>query len=337
MGACIKAISYYLPKSILTNEALSELFPEWSPEKIYEKTGIRQRHVCDWDEIASDCAVKAAEKLFEEYEIDRGSIDFLIFVTQSPDYPSPTTACLIQNRLHLPTSIGAFDINLGCSGFVYSLGVAKSLIESLRLKNVLLLTSETLTKYIYTKDKGARMLFGDAGSATLLCQTEEGKSGVGDFIFGTNGYKDDTMILKIGGFRYPLLNVSGLDYADKYGNTINDAYFHMDGPAVFIFSLKRVPTMIKELLVKNKVTMEDIDLFVFHQANGYMLEVLRKKLNIPPNKFFVYMENVGNTVSSSIPIALKEAIREGRIKSGMRVLLAAFGVGLSWAGTIVEF
>lgn len=339
MPVSIQAISYYLPKNVLDNEELSRLFPEWATATaIEEKTGIAKRHVCDWDEIASDCAVKAAEQLFLEHQIDRQSIEFLIFCTQTGDYVSPTTACLIQKRLGLPNHIGALDINLGCSGFVYSLSVAKGLIIGCQLNNVLLLTSEVLTKYLHPKDKSARALFGDAGSATLLTnQGNRNNNGVGNFIFGTDGHEDDTMIFRNRGFRYPLLSVSGLDYSDEYGNSYNDTYFHMNGPAVFVFALKRVPPMIYELLEKNNLGMDHIDLFVFHQANNYMLEALRKKLKIPPEKFFTYIREVGNTVSSTIPIALYEAHKCGKIKAGSRVLLAAFGVGLSWAATIIEY
>lgn len=337
MSVSIKAISYYLPKNITDNEALSRLFPEWSADAIEQKTGIRQRHVCDWDEIASDCAVKAAEKLFEEYQIDRQGIEFVLFCTQSPDYTSPTTACLIQKRLGLPNNVGALDINLGCSGFVYSLSVAKGLIAGVGVENVLLLTSEVLTKHIHPKDKSSRTLFGDAGAAALLCRSGEEGEGIGNFVFGTEGRDDDTMILRNRGFRYPLLNVSGLDYQDGYGNTFNDTYFHMDGPAVFVFALKQVPPMIADLLSRNCCTMDDIDLFVFHQANAYILEALRRKLKIDADRFFVCLRDVGNTVSSTLPIALYEAERCGKIKKGNRVLLAAFGVGLSWAGTIVQY
>lgn len=336
MSVSIQSISYYLPRNVLDNEELSRLFPEWTATAIEEKTGIRQRHTCDWDEIASDCAVKAAEKLFEEHQIDRQSIQFLIFCTQSPDYTSPTTACLIQKRLGLPNHVGALDINLGCSGFVYGLSLCKGLIESQSLHNVLFLTSEVLTKYIYHRDKSARALFGDAGTATLLTPSS-GSSDIGKFVFGTDGDDSNTMIMRNRGFRYPLLHVSGLEYSDEFGNIYNDTFFHMDGPTVFLFALKRVPPMIREVLEKNNLTFEDIDLFVFHQANGYMLETLRRKLKIPPEKFFTYIRDVGNTVSSTIPIALYEAQRCGKIKAGSRVLLVAFGVGLSWAATVVVF
>ncbi len=335
MPAKIQCISYYLPKNILTNEELSNQFPEWSAEDIYLKTGIKKRHITDWDEIASDCATKAAEKLFEEHHIDRSEIDFLIFVTQTNDYVSPTTACLIQRRLNLKTSIGAFDINLGCSGFVYGLSVAKAMVNSGVAKNLLLLTSEVLSKYLHHQDKSSRTIFGDAGAAILVSNGE--KNQLGEFVFGTDGNETGTMLFPNRGFRRPLLHQWGIDYKDEYGNIFNDNYFHMNGPEVFLFSMKRVPPMIAEVLEKNNLGMDDIDLGIFHQANGYMLEALRKKLKIPDDKFYMYMEEVGNTVSSSIPIALYEAEHTGKVKRGDRVLLAAFGVGLSWGACVMEW
>ncbi len=336
MGVYIKALSYYLPKNILTNEALHELFPEWLPENIYQKTGIKQRHVTDWDEIASDCAVKAAEKLFEEHNLDKKSIDFILFVTQTPDYCSPTTACLIQHRLGLPNNIGAFDINLGCSGFVYALSVAKSFLLSNMAKNILILTSEVLTKHIHKQDRSARMLFGDAGAAAVVSISEAENKNIGEFVFGTDGKDLNIMIAPNLGFRNHYLNNCAIDYNDEYGNTLNDSNFSMNGPKVFIFSLRRVPPLIAEVLQKNNLSEEDIDLFVFHQANGYLLETLRKKLHIPSHKFFSNIENKGNTVSSTIPIALCDAIKAGRIQENQTILVAAFGVGLSWAATILK-
>lgn len=326
-------ISYYLPEQILTNEDLEQLFPDWKADDIESKTGIYKRHCAAYDELASDCVVKAAETLFEEHQIDKSTIDFLIFVTQSQDHASPTTACLIQNRLGLNKSIGAFDINLGCTGFVYALSVAKGLMVTNNLKNTLILTSETLTKYIHPKDKSARTIFGDAGAATLVSKSTK----IGNFIFGTDGSGSEVMIKRNGSFRFPFNKVWGVDYDDGYGSITNDDYFRMKGQDVFVFAVKTVPKLIKDILKANKLTLEEIDVFIFHQANGFLNEHLRKKIGIPKEKFFVYLREVGNTVSSTIPIALKEAFAENKVQKGNKVLLAAFGVGLSWAGTVIEF
>lgn len=326
-------LAYYLPEKVLTNEMLASIFPSWTAEDIESKTGIYKRHCCADDEIASDCVVKAAEILFTENNIDKSEIDFLIFVTQSQDHASPTTACLIQERLGLDNNIGAFDINLGCTGFIYALSVANGLMISQGLKNILILTSETLTKYIHPKDKSARTIFGDAGAAILVSN----KFKIGKFVFGTDGSGSEIMIKRYGSFRFPHTKYRGVDYDDGYGSITNDDYFRMKGQDVFVFAVKRVPGLIREVLQKNEYEMEDIDLFIFHQANGFLLEYLRKKIGIPQEKFFMYLREVGNTVSSTIPIAISEAIKANKIKAGQKVLVAAFGVGLSWSGTVLEF
>jgi len=325
-------IAYYLPQTILTNEDLEREFPDWKAEDIEKKTGIYKRHCAAFDEISSDCAVQAAKVLFQKFDIDKRKISFLIFVTQSQDHASPTTACLIQNRVGLDSSIGAFDINLGCSGFVYALSVAKGLMVVNDLKNILILTSETLTKYIHQKDKSARTIFGDAGAAILV----EDHFNIGKFEFGTDGSGSEVMIKRNGSFRFPFNKVRGVDYDNGFGSITNDDCFRMKGQDVFVFALKTVPKLIENILLKNKLEKEDIDLFIFHQANGFLNEHLRKKIGIPQERFFVYLREVGNTVSSTIPIALAEAIRAGRNFEGAKVLIAAFGVGLSWAGTVIE-
>lgn len=336
MGAKIQAISYYLPEKVLTNHDLAERFTEWTPNEIEHQTGIVERHYSAEGEIASDCAVAAAELLFAQHNIDRQEIDFLIFCAQSTDYASPTTACLIQHRLGLRTSIGAIDINLGCSGFVYSLSVAKGMIEAVGMKNVLLLTGETITKSLHPQDKATLALFGDAGAATLVTNAASARPNVGQFVFGTDGSGAEMMIKRNGHFRNPFTHLWGIDYINELDQVCNDNCFQMNGIGVFSFSMRTAPALVKATLEKHHYTYDDIDLFIFHQANGFMLDVLRKKMRIPPEKFFTYIRNCGNTVSSTIPIALAEALKQGKAKSGDKVLLAAFGVGLSWAGTVID-
>ncbi|MBL7784546.1 MAG: ketoacyl-ACP synthase III [Chitinophagales bacterium] len=334
MPAKIQAISYYLPEAIVTNEDLAARFPEWTADEIEHQTGIRNRHYSAYNEIASDCAQKAAEQLFVEHNILPQDIDFVLFCAQGSDYHSPTTACLLQHHLGIPKSAGAMDINLGCSGFVYSLAIAKGLVETLHRKNVLLLTGETITKSLHPEDKATLALFGDAGAAALVSHTTEAGH-IGDFVLGSDGSGADIMMKRNGGFRNPLHLVWGLDYVNDYDQVANDNCFQMNGLAVFSFSMRQAPQLVKSVLELHNATFDDIDCFIFHQANGFMLEMLRKKMRIPSEKFFVYIAECGNTVSSTIPIALCEALQQGRVKAGDRVLLAAFGVGLSWAGTII--
>jgi len=331
----IKAISHYLPEEILSNEKLNQSFPEWDVNKISGKTGISDRHIAATDELSSDMAVKAAEKLFTEHAIDKGTIDFLLLCTQSPDYFLPTTACLVQDRLGLSTGIGALDYNLGCSGFVYGLAIAKGLISGGMAKNVLLITAESYSKFIHPKDKSNLTIFGDAAAATLV-SAEEGFCSIGNFEFGTDGRGANNLIVKKGGMRNPNTDV-GEDIIDEYGNVQNDSNLYMNGTEIFNFTSESVPVLIQKVLQKNELTADDIDLYIFHQANKYMLGHLRKKIKIPEEKFFIFLEGCGNTVSSTIPIALQEAVRQQKTPVGSKLVLAGFGVGYSWAGCILQF
>lgn len=330
MKAFIQAISYYLPEKVLTSEAIAQKFPEWTAEKIASKVGISERHISADDETASDMAVRAAEKLFAENNIDKSKIDFVLLCTQSPDYFLPSSSCIIQHRLGLPTSCGAFDFNLGCSGYEYGLAVAKGFIAGGIAKNVLLLTAETYTKYIHPEDKGNQTIFGDAATATLV--STDGFAEIGEFELGTDGSGADTLMVKSGASRNPQkLNTVGEDEA---GNPIWPNNLYMNGGAIFNFTSDAVPIMVENLLKKEQLSEEDIDLWVFHQANKYMINYLRKMMMIDKDKFYIFMEKVGNTVSNTIPIALCEAQKEGRLKGN--VLLAGFGVGLSWGATVIK-
>lgn len=332
MKTYIKAISYYLPEYNLNNAVIEHQFPEWSIDKIASKTGINNRYIAASDETAVDMAVKAAERLFLEHHIEKGEIDFLILCTQSPDYFLPTSACIIQERLGLNTSIGAFDINLGCSGFVYGLGIAKGLIATGQAKNILFITSETYSKFIHPKDKSNKTIFGDAAVATLI--STDGFAEIGHFEYGTDGKGAENLIVKNGGLRN--FQKQSEITIDEYNNYSSDDYLYMNGSEIFLFTLSAVPKLIANTLVKNTIVMDEVDLFILHQANRYMLENLRKKLSIPEEKFYLYMENCGNTVSSTIPIALYHAQKDNLIVSRNKLLLAGFGVGYSWAGTVLK-
>jgi 3-oxoacyl-[acyl-carrier-protein] synthase III len=336
MNSYIQSISYYLPEKELTNEIINKEFPEWSIEKISSKTGIKNRHIAADDEFASDMAFKAATKLLEEYSVNRESIDFVILCTQSPDYFLPTSACILQDRLKLSTSCGAFDFNLGCSGFIYGLAIAKGLIDSGTASNILFITSETYSKHLHMKDKVNRTLFGDAAAATLIStnpSTNEGK--ILKTVYGTDGSGHQHLIVKTGGMRFS--RNDNEDVVDEFGNIKNDNCLFMDGREIFSFTIKIVPDIIRRVLEKNQLKIEDIDLFIFHQANKFMLDHLRKSLKIPEEKFFLFLEGCGNTVSSTIPIALLEARKQTKCQPGSKVMLVGFGVGLSWGATIIEY
>ncbi|HNW56149.1 MAG TPA: ketoacyl-ACP synthase III [Bacteroidales bacterium] len=331
MGAKISGIGYYLPDKILDNIQLSNEFPEWDANKINEKIGIERRHITGDNETALDLAYASASKVLAEF--DPSSIDFIILCTQSPDYFLPTTSCILQDKLKLRTNIGALDINQGCSGFIYGLALAKGLINSEICKNILLVTAETYSKHIHPKDKSNRSIFGDGSAATIISYA--GKEHIFGFELGTDGSGKDNLIVRRGGLR----NRPDPEEADRYdsaGNVLNDNYLFMDGPGIFNFTLERVPHLVDSVLKKNNLSIDEVDYIIFHQANKYMLDYLKRKLKFPDEKFYQDMKETGNTVSSTIPIALKESISSKRIKPGDKVLIVGFGVGYSWGATIIE-
>lgn len=294
-------IQYSLPERVLTNAELVGMFPEWTEEKVLAKTGIAERRVAD-GESALDLAVSAAKKL------DLDGVDFLLLCTQSGEYRLPSSACLLQDRLGLPKSVGALAFDHGCSGFIYGLSLAKGLVVGGMAKKVLLVTAETYTKYIAPEDKSTRTIFGDGAAATVIDKANAAK--IGEFVFGTDGSGYDKLIVR-------------------------DGKLFMDGPEIFNFTLDVVPKTMDEVLAKNGMTRDDVDLYVFHQANKFMLDAIRKVNGLPRDKYYVNLEKTGNTVSSTIPIALKQLEEAGRLHEGMKVMLMGFGVGLSWGATVI--
>jgi len=322
-----------LPEKILTNGELVSQFPEWSVEKVASKVGVDSRHVAALGETAGDMAEKAARKLFEEYHINPKEIDFVMLCTQSPDYFLPSTACILQNRLGIPKSSGAFDYNLGCSGCVYGLALAKGLVSAGIAKNVLLLTSETYNKYLHPQDKSNRSIFGDGAAACLI--SSDGLAEIGNFIMGTDGSGAEHLIVKTGASRHK--DKTGCSDEDDEGHLRYDDYLYMNGGAIFNFTLDAVPMMLKQVLEKNAIQKEEIDYFVFHQANKFMLNTIRKICVLPKEKFYINLSETGNTVSSTVLIGLKDCLTNEIIHKDMQVMIAGFGVGLSWAGTVLRF
>ena len=322
--ASVGPIAIYLPNAVEDNDRLGREFPKWNMELIHAKTGIRQRHIAAADECASDLGVAAAEKLFTEYNVDRRSIDFLLFCTQTPDYPLPTTACLIQDRLGLPTTIGALDFNLGCSGFVYGLSLADGLIRGGAARRVLLITAETYSKYIDPTDRSLRTIFGDGAAATLIEAAAE--PSLGSFVFGTDGRGANTLLVTDGGAR-PVADAIQPSKRKRWPSSL-----YMDGPALVKFTLDVVPPMIERLLADSRWTRDDVDMYLMHQATSFVLEHLRAQLKLDDEKTPEALEEYGNTVSSTLPVLMDELRRSGRLRPGKQTLLIGFGVGLSWAG-----
>lgn len=251
------------------------------------------------------------------------SVDFLILCTQCAEYILPSTACILQDRLGLSQRIGAFDLGLGCSAYLYGLSVAASMLNSGMAEQVLLVTADTISKYLRPDDRGNRSIFGDAATATLL--TAGGIGSVGRFVFGTDGSGRHNLIVRNGSCRSP----------QRQNNA--DDYLYMNGPEVLNFSLDTVPDAVREALATNQTSMDEIDYVIFHQANAFMLEALRKVIQIPREKFIIRMEETGNTSSSAIPLVLEAMFHAGEIKRGNRLLLCSFGVGYSWSATVITF
>ena len=316
----ISDIQYYLPPKLLSNEDLVFDNPDWRMDDIEKKTGIKYRYICEDAQTSKDIALLACEKIFNS-NVRRSDIDFLIVVTESPEYIAPAMSCDLQNSLGLETSIASFDVNLGCSGFVYGLMVADSILCANNYSNGLLVCVDTYSKYISSNDRTCRPLFSDAASATLI--TASKKKTVGPFVLGTDGsgYKD--LMVKNSG------TIKNID-------TERNLYF-MNGSAVFMFTMRVVPKAVNDLLIKEKCNTEDIDLFVFHQASKLVIDNLKRLLKLSNEKVFENYQLVGNTVSSSIPIALSQAKSAKKIKKGSIVMLVGFGVGLSWGATILRY
>ena len=335
--AQISAIEFHLPEQVLANDELADIYSGWTPEAIEQKLGVRTRRIARPDETSSDLAFQAAEKLFGRDPTLRETVDFVIFCTQEPDHFLPTSACLLQHRLGLSESCGAFDFNLGCSGFIYGLSLSRGLIETGQASKILLLTGSTYSKFINRKDRVSRPLFGDGAAATLVEAVDEGTGEgpfLGPFVFGTDGGGGDLLMVPAGAMRMPPTAETAIEHTDSKGGTRSKNQLYMHGPGVFSFSVDRVPPLVRELLARAQLTRDDIDLFVFHQANKFMLERLRKQCEIVPERFMIDMLDRGNTVSSTIPIALLDAQASGLLKPRSRVMLVGFGVGLSWAATI---
>jgi 3-oxoacyl-[acyl-carrier-protein] synthase-3 len=335
--ACrIAAIATHVPERVLSNDELAALFPDWPAQKIFDKTGISERRIAAVGETASDLACAAAEKLFEREGVVREEVDFLIFCTQAPDYVLPTSACLIQSRLGLRNDMGAIDVNLGCSGFVYCLSLAAGLIASGAASTILLLTADTYSKYINERDKSVRTLFGDGAAATLIrTGSPGGGARFGPFLFGTDGSGGSDLMVATGGFRTPRGAETAVEKKDRSGNVRSADNLYMDGARVMSFTLREVPRTYQRMLAATGSAAEDVDYVVLHQANRFMLDALQRKMAISDAKFPRHFEEIGNTVSSTIPFVLAKMLENGQMTSGTRMMLIGFGVGLSWAGAWV--
>lgn len=321
MNPGIAAIGTYFPQTVLTNDELVARF-SFEPDFLTEKIGVLSRPVAGPDEGVSDMAAAAARQLFDSGAVDPGDVDLLVVCTQNPDYRLPATANIVQDKLGLPRTVAAFDINQGCSGFIVGLSVVRGMMRAEGLTNALLVTAEAYSKVMEPGDRQTMPLFGDGAAATLV--TAGGPGRPGRFVWGSDGSGAKHLMVRGGGGLHPLTPPTG-----------ENALF-MDGRAIFNFMMRRVPACVRDCLAVNRLDMDDIDLFAFHQASRYMLENLARMLKIPADKVPIHIEHTGNTVSSTIPVLLA-ALGGPEALRGKRVLASGFGVGLSWGATVITF
>ena len=345
--AYITALSFYLPEKSLSNEEIIEEYHNYcdeleredvTPESIYNQCGIKKRYSAPINETAKEIGNKAVEKLFEEWDIDREKVEYIIFISDALDYKGPTTACVMQEDLGLPNAVGAIDILHGCTGWIYGLSLAKALIVSGQVDNVLVITADTPTKVVHPKNIELRAIFSDGAAATLIEKERTGElnSCIEKFIFGTDGKGEKNLYTSRSGTKDPA-DIEWLSQFKDVPGGMKRGELLMNSPQIFLFALRNVPKLVNEVLEKNNLTKDDIDYFILHQANGQMLDFLRKRMKIPSEKFIINIENIGNTVSATIPIALYETFRANKIKKGSKVLVAGFGIGYSWGATILKY
>ena len=330
----ILASDFELGSETISCEQLEERFGSEAMQKVLAGAGIRNRRVAPKGTCGSDLGFAAAERLLQAYSIDRDTVDLVIFCTQSPDYWMPTTACILHERLKLSRKCAAFDVNLGCSQYIYGLAIASSMLQSGVANRALIITGDTMSHYVHPRDRAVAPLMGDAGSATLLGEVPDGQGFLG-FELGTDGSGHRHLMIPAGGARIPISAETAIASEDAEGNIRSQQNLYMNGVGIFHFAISTVPSAIKSVLAKLALAQEDIDLFLFHQANKYMIDYLLKKLKIPLEKTHFFLEDIGNTSGSTIPLVMTDAWRAGKLRPGMKVLAVGFGVGLSWGATVM--
>lgn len=331
----ILGLAAAVPQNRIVNREYTEHFRAEEVGEIVEKTGIEERRFAPDGMCASDLVYAAAERLIADLEVLREEIDLLVFVSQTPDYRMPATAVILQERLGLSKQCMAFDISLGCSAFVYALSVVFSLVQQGSIRKALLLDGETRSRVYHPKNRKAAFLFGDGGVAALIAKHD--KFGVSHFSLNSDGSREDLIKIKAGGYRYPSSAETLQEReVDEYGNISTDEHGYMNGPDVFNFVIQEIPGDIKKVLEIAGVTKDEIDYFVFHQANAFMNGYLGKKLKLPVEKIPESIRCFGNTSSVSIPLTIVSQLK-GKLLENKKILLCGFGVGMSWATAVMNF
>ena len=332
----IEHIEYYLPAAVVTNEDFSREHRQWVMSQVEERSGVLQRHVAAADETALDLAFEACKQLLTHHPEASERLDAILFCTQSADHPMPPNSCILHKLLNLPDAVLALDFNLACSGFVYGLTLSGGLLSAGYATNILLVTADTYSKLIHPGDRSARVLFGDGAAVTWLTAPDGTTARLIDVACATSGRDYATFIIPAGGCRLPRSSATQVIETDASGNERTPENIHMSGVDVLNFVKTKVPQQVESLLQKNGLSMADIDLVIFHQASKMALDWLTRRLGVTPERTFTNLSHVGNTVSASIPMALKDAMTAARVRRGDRILLVGFGVGLSYASALME-
>jgi len=334
MSVVIESLEYYLPEKIVTNDELQKENPDWNLEKVIQKTGVFQRHIADKNETAYDLSINACDKLFRNYDID--NIDGIIYCTQSPDYIMPSNSFLLHKHFSFKNNIFAYDFNHACTGYIYSLAMANAFIKSGMAKEILLVNADTYSKYINEKDRSTRVLFGDGAAATIVKESKK-SNGIIDIDLASSGAGYNKFWIPAGGLRLPKSDSTSIESEDDRGNIHTQNDIEMDGFGVWSFINTVAPKQIQRLLKRNNLDKKNINQFIFHQASKMTLESIIRKMNLREDQAFINIQNIGNTVSASIPIALKDAIDQGKIDNKSTIVLSGFGVGLSYGAILMEF
>ena len=337
MKAAITAMHYCLPRRRVTNDELEARFEPKALRSIVKMSGIKERRVTIAGQTALDLGHVAAHRLLLDRGVSPESLDLIVFVSQTPDYQIPASACVLHERLKCGTHCAAFDISLGCSAFPYALSVVNGMVVSGQAKRALLINADALTQVIHPRDRGLVPLHGDGAVATLIEAVADDQPGLGQFLLGTDGTGFRHLMIPASGARLPRSADTKIEIRDDSGSVRTDEHLTMNGPAIFHFSVYKVPEVIKATLDRFALRLEDIDLVLLHQANKTMLDLIYRAVGVPQEKRFFFMEEIGNMSGASTPMVLAEALRQGRIKPGSRTLICSFGVGLSWGCSIIEW
>jgi 3-oxoacyl-[acyl-carrier-protein] synthase-3 len=333
-GVGISALSAAVPRTVIKNYEYTKHFPADEVKEVVDKIGIFERRFADENTCSSDLCFAAAEKLIADNNIDRSEIDLLIFISQTPDYRMPATSVILQHRLGLPTGAMAFDLNLGCSAFIYGLSVAFGLMQQPGIRKALILDGETRSKVYSPKDRRTGFIFGDAGVAALIEKNEKYTETY--FSFNSDGSREDLIKIKNGGYRFPTTVESLTEKTvDEYGNIRSDDQGYMNGSEVFNFVISEIPKDVKLIFDYSKIEKDNIDFFVFHQANSFINNYLAKKLKLDASKIPSTIEKFGNTSSVSVPLTIVSELKD-KIADTNQLFLSAFGVGMTWASSIIK-